>query len=91
MFSFLPLINNPINIGLSFLLLSISGIISSNKSIFCVLYLDNTSKVSSVSFDYLIKAVQSLIYLKPKFYCLLIKNWCLLHLDIGIHINFNNI
>ena len=66
MFSVLPLINNPINIGVSFLLLSISGIISSNKSIFCVFYSHNTSKVSSVSFDYLIKALQSLKYLKPK-------------------------
>ena len=38
MFGFLPLIDNSVNIGLSFLLLSISAIISSRQSIICVSY-----------------------------------------------------
>ena len=60
MFSFPPLINNSVAIGLSFLLLSISAIISSNTTnIFRLLFGLHSAiflSISSISFEYSIKA-----------------------------------
>ena len=68
MFSFPPLINNSVTIGLCFLLLSISAIISSNTTnIFRLLFGLHSAiflSISSISFEYSIKAFTlSLLFL----------------------------
>ena len=78
MFSFPPLINNSVAIGLSFLLLSISAIISSNTiNIFCFLFGLYSSiflLTSSISFEYSMKAFEPFKYFKPVLFLLLMKN-----------------
>ena len=72
MFSYLPLKNISINVGLQFLLLSMSAIISSNTiNIFCFLFGLCSSiflQISSISLEYSIKALGSLKCFKPGFY-----------------------
>ena len=79
MFSFLPLINNSVNIGLSFLLLSISANISSKTiNILCSLFGFYSSMflyISSILSEYLIKALESVKCVKPVLPLSLIKNW----------------
>ena len=75
---FLPLKNNWVTTGLSFLLLSISAIISS-KMIHTLrflfgLYSSIFLYISSISFEYSIKALESLKYFKFVLSLLLIKN-----------------
>ena len=79
MFSFVPLINNSVTIGLSFLLLSITAIISSKKKkknlrFLLGMYSSVFLYISSISFEYSIKALESLKCFKPGFSSLLIKN-----------------
>ena len=79
MFNFLPLINNSVTIELSFLLLTISAIVLSKRfSILlfkCRLYSSMFLWKSSKSFEYLLKALESLNYFKPVLSRLLIENW----------------
>ena len=77
MVSFLPLIDNSVTAGLSFLLLSISAIISSKTINIYISYLDSSIflKISSISFEYSIKALESLKCFKFILSRLLIKNW----------------
>ena len=77
-FNFIPLLNNSVTVGLSFLLLSISAVISSNAiNIFHVLF----GLYSSIFFikiihiiEYSIKAFKSLKYFNPVLSLLLISN-----------------
>ena len=76
---FLPLINDEVNIGLSFLLLRISAITSSNTiNIFRFLFGFYSSiflQISSISFEYLIEDFESFKYFKPVLSLLFITNW----------------
>ena len=69
MFSFLPLINNLVTTGLSFLPLSISAIILSKAiNILCFLFRLYSSmflQISSASFEYSIKALELFKYFNP--------------------------
>ena len=71
MFSFLPLINSSVTIGLSFLLLNISAIISSKTINFLHLlfglYFSMFLWISFISFEYSIKALKLLKCFKPVF------------------------
>ena len=75
-FNFHPLINNSVTIGLSFLLLSMSAMISSNATdIFRFLYglyFSISLSVSSISFEYSIKAFKLFKYFKPVLFLFLI-------------------
>ena len=73
------MINNSVTIGLSFLLLSISAIISS-KTINILhflfgLYYSMFLQISFISFEYSIKALESLKCFKPVLSLFLIENW----------------
>ena len=79
MFSFLSLIKNSLTIGLRFSLMIISSIISS-KTINILLFLFGLYSpiflwISSVSFEYSIKAFESFKYFNPVLSLLLISNW----------------
>ena len=79
MFSFLPLMNNSVTIRLSFLLLSISTIVSL-KTINILRFLFGLCSsiflcISSMSFDYWIKALESFKCFKLVLSLLLISNW----------------
>ena len=72
------LINNSVTVGLSLLLLSLSAIISS-KTINILrflfeLYSSMFLQISSISFEYSMKALELLKSFKPVIYCLLIEN-----------------
>ena len=76
MFNFLPLINSSVTVELSFLLLRISAIMSSNTiNIFCFL----SGLYSSTFFSYIVwlfnKAFGSLKCLEPVLSHVLINNW----------------
>ena len=78
MHNILPLINNSVIIGLSFLFLSLSAIISSktiNISHFLFgLYSSIFLEISSISFELSIKALESSKCFKPVLFRLSIKN-----------------
>ena len=78
MFSFLPLINNSVIFGLSFLLLSMSAIISSKTiNILRLLfgfYSSMFSETLSLLFEYLMKTLESLKCFVPTSSRFLIKN-----------------
>ena len=78
MFSFFPPINSSVTIGLSFLLLSISAIISSNTTnipqFLFGLYSSISLKILSISLEYSIKAFESFKYFKHVVSLLLIGN-----------------
>ena len=78
-FNFLPLINTSVAIGLKFLLRSLSAIMPSNTiNSFCFLFGLYSSiflQMSPMSFEYSIKAFESLKYFKPVLSLLLISDW----------------
>ena len=78
MFSFLPVVNNSITIIKSFLLISTLAIISS-KAIYILRFLFGFYsliflRISSISFEYSIKALESLKCFKSVLSRLIIKN-----------------
>ena len=78
MFSFFPLMNNSVPIGLSFLLLSISAIPLWNTinvfrflfGLYCLVFV-----MLSIWFEYVIKTFESFKNFKPGLSLLLINNW----------------
>ena len=79
MFTFVCLINNWVTDGLSFLLLSIPATkLSKGINDLRFLFELNSSiilQVSSIPFDFSIKALETLKWFKPVLSRLLIKNW----------------
>ena len=90
---FVPIINNSVTIGLNFLLINISGIISSktiNISRFLFgFYSSIRLQISYISFEHSIKALESLKCLHSLFYDL--KSYVSLCMISSIQINFINI
>ena len=78
MFNFLPRINNSVTIGLNYFLLSISAIISSKTiNYLCFLFELYSSiflSISSISFEYSIKTLESFKCFKLALSRLSIKN-----------------
>ena len=79
MFSFLPVINNSVTTGLSFLFLNI-WVITSSKTINILgflfrLYSSIFFKISSISFECSIKALELLKCFKVILSCLFVKSW----------------
>ena len=73
--SFLHLINISVTVGLSFLLQSIQAIISSNTINIWHFLFGLYPSISSILFEYSIKASESFKWIKPKLSCLLTNNW----------------